>query len=173
MIVLTLSQFNFIFAFVFTLLFSLWEKKKLKNIFYLYLGIFIIVVSSFSYSSYLMKCEPKFVNGISRNMYLEGSELVKEDSSYYVKQPNDISKLVHKIELKENQNELISTDDSKAIFLVDCVQELNLGLIIVRDYNNILYLDEELYNIYIHDNIILSFSDYIEGDLLEDDGSLK
>lgn len=172
MFILSFDQF-FILIIILVCLCSIYEIKT-RNIRNTLLGYFLIIVFSLIviYGLENEKSDIGFVNSVSRNMYLEGSELVENNSLYYINQPNGISKFVDKIVLKNNQNEIVSNDDSKAIFLVDCVNEFNLGLLKVRDYYNILYLDEELYNTY-YSKTLLSFSDYIDGDILEDDGSLK
>lgn len=113
-----------------------------------------------------------YVSNVTRNMYLEDSELVYNNGDYYLIQPNGVDKKLDRIEIKDNQNKIIELDESKAILFVNGVYELDLGFLIIQDYYNILYLDEELYNMFI-DGKLVDFNDYLDSDLLTEDGLLK
>lgn len=101
-----------------------------------------------------------YIDGYSKNMYLEGSKLYVEigGKSDMVIQPNGIQKKVDRVEENIDQNEVLQNDDSDIVYLTDCVKEINiLGLLKIRYTYNILYLDDMTYKQYLifHNDEIL------------------
>ena len=152
-------------------------KKYACDVLLFFLFLFFLIAMAYGLG-FVYKKDIGPVSGITQNMYLEGSRLYYDKDVNYYKyvQPNGISTKIDRIELKEEQNEVVKQDSSDIILLQNCVYEADFKIIKFRYFYNILYLDKDSFEKYKEheSDFVIKLDEWMEdSDLLNEDGSLK